>query len=150
MNDQKKENSIWRYIALTVIILFFLYTIDLGFINGSITEYTIQCSTDFSEGNGCYALGSPSTYRPNKNKQNVVSQDEYGIETLTKCTVINRTNWECTFNDGSGRFGFNKGKYFTDLWCDPEFWGEDEWLEKCGEFKHVPRWRYLLENWNII
>jgi hypothetical protein len=126
-----------------------IYVLDWGWLRGAITEYPVLCPADFLEGNGCYALNT-TTYLPNKYKQVVVMQDDFDIRTLTKCTVINRKNWQCKWDDESAVFGFNKGQFSdVSLTLSPgEHW--DDSIKRDMEYRYVPRFIYLLEQWNII
>lgn len=142
---KKSGISLWKILGIIAFLIFFFYVLDWGFIKGTITAYGIQCPKDFEEGNGCYTLGATTTYYPDKKSQTVKTKNEYGIDTLNNCTVINRKNWQCTFNDGTGDFGFNNGEYHTDLWIG---WSDED--EYGLEFDYVSRLRFLLEDWSII
>ena len=139
-----------KTILYILLAFFILFVPDWGFLNGSITEYGIQCPKDFKEGNGCYTLGT-TTYYPNKNNQTVISKNEFTIATLKKCSVIDRKNWECKFNDESATFGFNNGSFhntsLSNKLRDVTF---KELLKDIEEYRYVPRYIWLLESFHII
>jgi len=88
-------------------------------------------------------------YYPDKNTQTVKAKSDFEIKTLKKCSVINRSNWECKYDDESATFGFNNGQYHsTTLWSKTQ--NAEDMLKTDLEYIYVPRWRYLLEDWHII
>jgi len=137
-----------KILGTIIFLIFFFYVLDWGIIKGTITAYGIQCPKDFEEGNGCYTLSNTTTYYPDKKSQTVKTKDNYGIDTLKYCTVINRKNWQCTFNDDSGNFGFNNGSFKTDLW--DEFIIDALRKDEERRYYYVSRPHFLLEYWNII
>ena len=50
----------------------------------------------------------------------------------TKCAIASVGNWQCTYNDGSGSFGYSNGKY----WEYPV----------SEEIAHVSKWRWWYIN----
>ena len=137
--------KIFSKIIFIILIILAVYLIDWGFLRNSITEYGLWCPPDYREGNGCMTVRTTKFY-PNKKKQEVITKDEFGIETLKKCTVINRRNWECKYNDESATFGFNNGQFHSTT-----LWSTSKVLENMdSQYIYVPRLRYLLELWNII
>ena len=69
------------------------------------------------------------TYRISDN--NVISEVAGLLDEYQDCTVQDKYNWECRYQDdrGDNFFGFKDGKY----WDQPG-WGDD--------IKHVSRWEY--------
>ena len=139
----------WKRI-LTVLVLgiVILYFFDFGFLRGEITEYPLFCEKKNYINylcNGGWLPLNPTTYKPNADKQQVIywSWAVPQIETLTKCTVIDRKNWTCKFDDGSAEFGFKNGHY----WHIPL----DETLLQysIGEYQYVPKYIYKLEELGV-
>jgi len=149
VETKNSSSPIGTIVGILAFLILFFYVLDWSFINGAIKEYPIWCPKDFTEKNGCMTQRN-TTYYPSKRKQTVKTKDDFGIETLTKCSVINRKNWQCTFNDGSGNFGFNSGKFHSDLWLDWEDSDVEAMLDKSLEHQYVSSVRYLLEFWNLI
>lgn len=147
--DHKEESSSFGGIIFAIIIaILFLYVVDWSFLKGAITEYPIMCPPDYKEGNGCFTLRT-STYYPDKKKQVVIKKDEFGIQTLKKCSVIGRRNWECKWDDESGTFGFNDGQ-FHSITLKSNVRTFEEALEDDLQYQYVSRFRYLLEYWGIL
>lgn len=67
------------------------------------------------------------------NESNVVSDVAGCLDEYEVCTILDKNNWDCQYEDGTGknRFGFRDGKF----WKDPG-WGDD--------IKYVTRWEYNL------
>ena len=136
------------FLFTMIVAIAFLYMFDWSFLQGSITAYNIWCPPKYTEGNGCYPV-STTTYFPNKKTQSVIYKTEYSIETLQKCTVIDRRNWECKYDDESAVFGFNNGKFHsTTLWSYTRT--SEEILELDRQEKYIPRFIWILEDFNII
>ena len=70
-------------------------------------------------------------YRVSESK--VVSDVAGCLDEFQICSIYDKYNWECEYEDGTGinRFGFLDGKY----WKDPG-WGDN--------IKYVSRWEYNL------
>lgn len=143
----KKQPPNWLSLIFIVFGILFIYIIDWGFLSGSITEYPIMCPSDFHEKNGCYTLNT-TTYYPNKNNQTVKMKTDFNIETLSKCSVINRTNWECKFNDESASFGFINSQFHSVTLTTSVSQDLVDKYER--ETSYVGRIRYLLEYWHLI
>ncbi len=71
------------------------------------------------------------TFRVGEDK--VISEVAGLLDEYQDCTIENKHNWECRYQDGRGanKFGFTKGKY----WNTPG-WGSD--------IRYVSRWEYNL------
>ena len=69
------------------------------------------------------------TYRVGENT--VISEVASLVDEYEDCSIKNKNNWQCQYEDGRGRntFGFNDGKY----WQAPR-WGND--------VRHVTRWEF--------
>lgn len=130
-------------------IVFFFYVLDWSFLKGGITVYPVFCPPDYNENNGCYPL-TTSTYYPNEIKQEVIERGDFGIETFTKCTVIDRKNWECKWDDESGTFGFNKGSFNSITLKASSQEMMTLMHEAYIQTRYVPRYIYFLEEWNIL
>ena len=144
----KEKKSPWGNVLYVFVFGIVAYSVDWAFLKGAITEYPLNCPADYQEGNGCYAH-SPLTYYPNKGKQIVIRKSEFSIETLTKCTVIDRKNWECKWDDESGVFGFNSGQFHSNT-----LWSKtipiEEMIKADAQREYVSRWRWLIERFNLI
>ena len=69
---------------------------------------------------------NPTTYRIGDDK--VVSSTVDILNEYRKCTILSPKDWECSYSDGSGRFGFRNGEYWeSPVWTDT---------------KHVSRFEY--------
>lgn len=150
--DEKSESKYkgWGIIFGLAFILLFLYVMDWDFFGGKITEYPLLCSPEYKEGNGCYTVSS-TTYYPDKNKQVVIKKNEFSIDTLKKCTVIGRENWECKYDDESAVFGFNSGQFHENtLRTTTDKRLIEDIIKDDMKYRYVPRWMWLLEYWNII
>lgn len=144
-SGEKKESS-WNWLLWVVATILFFYVVDWGFLSGRITDYPVMCPSDY---NGCYTLGT-NDYYPSAKNQTVKSKTEFEITTYKKCTVINRKNWECHFDDESGIFGFNNGEYHDYSISGPKFLDKDAMEQWEKETHYVGRLKYLLFKWNII
>lgn len=74
-------------------------------------------------------------YRINVDNQTVVSNMPgmpFPPKTYRKCRVFNTRNWECTYSDGSGKFGMKDGDYYEI---------------PIGKIKYVGWWRYWYHHW---
>ena len=102
-----------------VLLVLSPFIFDWGFLNGEITEYSIiSCSECEKEK---MALGK-RTFKPSISQQKVAEMGITPIEVYSNCMVLDRENWDCAYNDGSGKFGFSEGNY----WCDDP--KTEEWV----------------------
>jgi hypothetical protein len=69
---------------------------------------------------------NPTTYHIGEDK--VVSSIVGNLKEYRKCTILSPRDWECSYSDGSGRFGFRNGEY----------WESPVW----NDVKHVSRFEY--------
>lgn len=136
MNEESNNHSsMWSWVFGIICILLITYIFDWGFLKGEITEYGTapcpECPT------GRMTLNS-RVYKPNVSRQEVISwmPDFDGVDKYTKCAVVTRKNWECTYNDGSGKFGFSDGHYWND---------DDRNIKE--DWRFVSRIQYLLIYW---
>ena len=113
----KTQKNINRFVQLLLAASFFVLLsgwLSSGVLNSSITAYPAICSTG-TEGYSCDLIPlNRSTYFVDEENQTVhVRWPGLGlpIEKYTNCAVIDRKNWTCTFNDGSGEVGFTDGIY---------------------------------------
>lgn len=97
---------------------------------------------------------------------------EFEIKTLTKCSIINRSNWECKFDDESATFGFLDGSFYSvspvtidgRIRIKERSTGRTGTIDERGfdpakyelvlvsdsQIQYVGRVRYLLESWGIL
>ena len=78
---------------------------------------------------------NPTTYRVGESK--VIAKTAGILTEYHKCIILSSKDWECSYSDGSGRFGFRNG----------EFWELPAW----DDVKHVSRLKYNLNrcDWAI-
>lgn len=130
--------TFWKNLLMFAGVLLFLYVVDWGFLKGEITEYSIYCDPKVD----CINL-NPTTYKVSETRQEVIHwTDDSPPETLKNCSVVNRTNWSCKYNDGSAEFGFTKGNYFQYILRDSASSFMDD------NTHYVSRLRYLMYYWN--
>ena len=124
-----------------------LYFFDFGFISGQITAYPLSCDTKNFVDYQCtekWLPLNPTTYKPNANRQTVIYSIGGYWETLTKCSVVNRSNWTCKFNDESAVFGFDKGQYWQ-VSLGENIYGVESASDDLFEDSYVPKYIYRLE-----
>jgi len=134
-----KKLSILVFITIFILIIYFF---DFGFVKGEITAYPLHCDKDKYINYQCIEKWlplNPTSYKPNVSNQQVFSWTRATsfIEKYTKCPVLNRRNWTCKYDDGSGEFGFKNGQYWN--------YSRDDNLYHSHEFKYVPKFFYRLE-----
>jgi hypothetical protein len=134
-NNKKQDYNAWGWIFLFALILLSIYVIDWSFLKGEIREYPIAPCPECS---GRVMTLNERVYKPSSTRQDVVSwMPGLGIvDRYTNCAVVNRKNWQCTYNDGSRTFGFSEGKY----------WNDDSQSKKLG-WQYISRFRYLKVKW---
>ena len=94
----------------------------------TITTYPLKkVDPKMSYGHEWLAL-NPTTYHVGENK--VISKTAGLLTEYHKCTILSPKDWECSYSDGSGRFGFRDGEY----------WEIPGW----SDMKHVSRIEYNL------
>lgn len=81
--------------------------------DGTITAYPIT-ETKSEDPLPWLAL-NPTTY--SRQGDSIVSNTIGILSRYDRCVVADIENWECTFDDGSGQFGFRQGSH----WRDPVF-----------------------------
>lgn len=130
-----------RLVFIAVLILVIAYFFDFGLLKGEITAHSLSCDKKDYINYQCtekWLPLNPTTYKPNVNKQQVLYWTLSDIQTLSKCSVVNRKNWTCRYNDESAEFGFKNG----------QFWevslGESV-SDELFEFRYVPKYIYRLE-----
>ena len=105
-----------------LIIVVMICSISACGDNSTITEYTLLKSTTTQE----WYPGNPTTYHVGENS--VTSETAGSLGKYDNCIILSVRNWECTYSDGSGSFGFRNG----------EFWRYPQWKG----FKAVSRLEY--------
>jgi len=149
MKSDKIRNNVFRFTRLVggLITLILVYSvIDWGFLKGEVTSYPIICWEGSFDLLGKCSSGKVGTlnrknYIPNETTQSVIYWLNRGegkelLSTLKKCTVVSRKDWECSYNDGSGSFGFKGGKY----WEDTDY----------KDTKHTSKFEYMLTYWKSV
>jgi len=129
-----KKILFWGVLSIIAVLYFF----DFGFLKGEITEYSLLCNKENYIDYRCsekWLPLNPTTYKPNASKQQVLYWTLSDIQTLNKCSVVNRKNWTCEYNDGSATFGFKNGQY----------WDTESITDELFEYRYVPKYIYRLE-----
>lgn len=96
-------------------VVFIVKLFDINLFNvDEIRAYVAVCKTKV-ELNTCdfpnYAQNI-STYKVSYSSQRVISETGGIVTKYTDCSVKDRKNWSCSFDDKSGDFGFTSGTYF--------------------------------------
>lgn len=108
-------------LKIQIIPLLFLVLLGAGCISvNEITAYPVLCEKDKFLKTGDCGNATPlnrTTYRVDKEKQQVLSwMPSVDPETkrYSKCAILSVSQWSCTYDDDSGKFGFSDGKYFQE------------------------------------
>lgn len=128
-------------LVIIVVIAIPVYFFDFSFLKGEITEYSLSCDKKDFVNYQCtkkWLPLNPTTYKPIVNKQQVLYWTLSDIQTLSKCSVVDRKNWTCRYNDESAEFGFKNGQFW-------EVSLEKSVSDELFEFKYVPKFIYRLE-----
>ena len=104
------------YIVLPILgIIFIIKFFDINFSGGDeIKAYSAICKTKV-ESNRCDNPEYPQsirTYKVSYASQQVISESGGFVDKYTDCTIKDKKNWKCSFDDKSGDFGFMAGTYF--------------------------------------
>lgn len=130
------------FIILTIVVVVVVnYFFDFGFLKGEITQYSLSCDKKNYVNYRCtekWLPLNPTTYKPNVDKQQVLHWTLSDIQTLKKCSVVNRKNWTCKYNDESAEFGFKDGQFW-------EVSLGKSVSDDLFEFRYVPKYIYRLE-----
>lgn len=133
----------WKKVFVFILLLIaIVYFFDFGFIKGEITEYSLSCNKKNYINYQCtekWLPLNPTTYKPNANKQQVLYWTLSDIQTLTKCSVVDRKNWTCKYGDESAEFGFKNGE-FWEVTLD-----EKSVSDKLFQTRYVSKFIYRLE-----
>ena len=100
--------------SLFFLIMLIFLSCSLG---NEVTVYPLICSGLIQEGKckGYLITGNKSAYKIFPERQTVVHlYPNISPEPMkfTNCAVANSQNWKCTYDDGSGSFGFREGIYW--------------------------------------
>jgi hypothetical protein len=111
-----------------------LYAVDWGFLSSEFTSYEVRCGLPAVDIGQCSQLPTTghfvSTYKIFREQQFVVAGDTK----YTKCEIMSRTDWKCTYDDDSTlSFGAKNGAFWETV---------PEGYRAHGFF--VPRWKFLL------
>jgi hypothetical protein len=122
MNQEKKEKiheiqeragNFITIVFFIILVIFLIKLINWDFSGTSITAYPVQCKekVDYGKCKDPEFTLNKDTYTVLANRQEVLTNN--GItERLSKCAVIDKKNWHCSYDDSSADFGFTNGKYF--------------------------------------
>ena len=124
--------------GLLVIVVIFLFG---STISSKIKSYGYWCEHEVApviSVNECRKISFPlnrQTFEIDKKNQRVISWFDDGSPIRTNdCAIRDRRNWSCTYDDGSGSFGFNSGI----AWSSDQF-------EKGNHVFYVSRWMYYAK-----
>jgi hypothetical protein len=114
-----------------------LYVIDWDFLSSQFTAYRVVCE-GVVVGNECSQPGmalDALTYRVLVDQKSVILEGVKGYPptTYAKCAITSRTDWKCSYDDGSGQFGATKVVFFMKP-------ASNDWIE---HDIFVSRWKYL-------
>lgn len=109
-----KVKSILKYGAVIVIILLILKTLGWSWVKGDMVGYTKMCY-EWSKDDDClkYYPSQPDIYKIDAGNNQVFRLNELSVDKYSKCTIADKQNWTCKYDDESGEFGFALGKYFS-------------------------------------
>lgn len=105
------------YAIPILIVISALKVFDINLFEGNeIKAYYAMCETQVDEFGFCdrpdFPLGI-TTYTVSYNSQRVISDNGGIVHKYANCTVKDRKNWTCSYDDESGNFGFVSGTYFN-------------------------------------
>ena len=109
--------GVWVFFGILILgAIFIVKLFDIDFFSGNeIKAYSASCKTRVDELGVCdnplFPL-SVKTYTVSYSAQRVISDTGGIVNKYTDCTVKDRKNWHCSFDDKSGDFGFISGTYF--------------------------------------
>jgi len=116
--------------VLPFLVILIIYIIDWGFLKSEITKYPVWYISEFGWG-----TLNETVYKVSADRQEVIGHmPGLLVDRYTDCAVVDRKDWSCTYDDKSGRFGFNEGR----------FWDDDE---KNNDWRFVSRPVYLYYEW---
>lgn len=109
-----KEYLLW--IIGILILISFIKIFGLFPGGNEIKAYSALCSNqvELNRCNNPSYTGDVKVYTVNVEKQYVLNSNGGYIVKYTKCAVKDRENWQCSFDDNSGKFGFALGQYYDN------------------------------------
>ena len=123
---KKILGAIFIFAVISYGVLYITTTIDFSFLKGEIIAYGLQCDVKTQRGlcpgKTSYAMRA-THFKPDYSRQEVAywfggfpSNMSLldGPDSLKNCTVVDRENWKCEYDDKSDTFGFQNGVYFDD------------------------------------
>lgn len=78
--------------------------------NNTITEYSIEKVDPMQSYGHEWLPLNPTTYRIESST--VVSETAGLLDKYENCVTMSAQNWECSYSDGSGSFGFRNGEFW--------------------------------------
>ncbi len=112
----------WFKLGFLIGLAILIYNITGdGIFSSKITTFPVLCQNELPTISDCVDATklNKTTYKVDTEKQHVISwlpgyEKIALIEQYTKCVVLDVKNWTCTYDDGSGKFGFNNGNYVEE------------------------------------
>lgn len=146
LENSKDGNNVTSYSGVFVLIaiLLLIFVFDFSFISGKIIAYEIYCESASIGGLCEFKNFSKTEYFPYSINQTVKAKNEGGVKEFTKCTVIDRKNWECKYNDESAVFGFLNG-FFHSTTLYTKMMTEEQMIRTDGNTRYVPKFLYNYE-----
>ncbi len=100
-----------KYVKFFLYSSFLVYLTLIGScdLSDDVTvSYVLICTGPYVNGrcNGYEYSGNPTKYRMNRARNEVVSLAEVPNAipiTLVNCSIMDKKNWECSYQDGSGK-----------------------------------------------
>ncbi len=105
----------WLYIGGVILVFVLIFRIlGLTFFSDDIKAYSATCKDEVKLNicNNPEYASNITTYSVNVGQQYVITSAGGYVSKYTKCAIKDRNNWQCSFNDNSGNFGFAEGRYF--------------------------------------
>lgn len=127
-----------------IAVLFFF---DFDILSGKVTTYPLSCERENYNDYRCTEKWLPlnlTTYKPSVARQEVIYSVVGSWETLTKCSVSDKKNWTCKYDDESAEFGFDKGQ-FWEASLGKNIYGVESISDDLFEVRYVPKFIYRLE-----
>lgn len=123
--SNKEMSFSWGLIIIGLLTFFFLYKlINWDFLGDEVTVYPVVCSYEVGIEGRCdlpaYTLRYHK-YKINADRQEVISWvQDFEPTRLTKCAIVNKTNWNCFYDDESAEFGMNNGAFYSRTYIASE------------------------------
>ncbi len=108
---------------IAILFLFFVLWVwsPQDVFSDEITSYPAACADGTSLENCHIYTRNRTTYRINETRGEVVYRVIHSIiikpRKLVDCAIMSRTDWSCSYPDGSGQVGFFDGRKTRNAYC---------------------------------